>query len=89
MTNFQPPTQQEIDALYERLKKEAAAGGYNLNPDVEFVKQLMNGILKNEKRYGYWLCPCRLGSGDKNEDVDIICPCDYRYDDLNDYGTCF
>ena len=81
--------QEEIDKLYDRLKKEAEASGYHLNPDVEFTKELVNGILSNEKRYGYWNCPCRLASGIKDEDLDIICPCDYRDQDVTDYGTCF
>ena len=25
----------------------------------------------------------------KKEDLDIICPCDYRDADLAEYGTCF
>jgi ferredoxin-thioredoxin reductase catalytic chain len=79
----------EIDRLYERLKKEAEAGGYHLNPDIEFTKSLIAGILTNEKRYGYWNCPCRLASGDKEADLDIICPCDYRDSDLLDYGACY
>ncbi len=82
-------SQEEIDKLYERLKREAEANGYHLNPDVEFTKDLVRGILVNEKRYGYWNCPCRLATGDKREDLDIICPCDYRDPDLTDYGTCF
>jgi ferredoxin-thioredoxin reductase catalytic chain len=81
--------QEEIDRLYERLNKEAEANGYHLNPDVEFTKQLIKGILINEKRYGYWNCPCRLASGEKQEDLDIICPCDYRDQDVAEYGTCF
>ena len=79
----------EIDRLYERLKREAEAGGYHLNPDVEFTKQLVAGLLVNEKRYGYWACPCRLASGKKDEDLDIICPCDYRDPDLLDYDACY
>ena len=79
----------EIDALYQKLKKQAEAAGYNLNPDVEFTKELLKGILINEKRYGYWACPCRLASGDKKQDLDIICPCDYRDADLNDFGACY
>jgi ferredoxin-thioredoxin reductase catalytic subunit len=79
----------EIDRLYERLKREAEAGGYHLNPDVEFTRGLVKSILINERRYGYWACPCRLASGQKQEDLDIICPCDYRDPDLNDYGTCY
>ncbi|HEX9916416.1 MAG TPA: ferredoxin-thioredoxin reductase catalytic domain-containing protein [candidate division Zixibacteria bacterium] len=81
--------QQQIDKLYDRLKKEVESGGYHLNPDVEFTKELVKGLLINEKRYGYWACPCRLASGIKGEDLDIICPCDYRDPDLNDYGTCY
>jgi ferredoxin-thioredoxin reductase catalytic subunit len=83
------PSQAEIDKLYERLNKEAEAGGYHLNPDVEFTKALVRGLLVNEQRYGYWACPCRLAAGKKAEDLDIICPCDYRDPDLNQFGTCY
>ena len=81
--------QEEIDKTYTRLKKESEASGYHLNPDVEFTKELVKGLLSNEKRYGYWNCPCRLASGNKEEDLDIICPCDYRDPDLTDHGTCY
>jgi ferredoxin-thioredoxin reductase catalytic subunit len=79
----------EIDELYNRLKNEAEAGGYQLNPNVEFAKELVKGLLINQKRYGYRACPCRLASGKKAEDIDIICPCYYRDPDLSDYGTCY
>ena len=82
-------TEEEIEKLYERLHREAEASGYHLNPDAEHTKELIKGLLTNEKRYGYWACPCRLASGVKEEDIDIICPCDYRDPDLNDYGTCY
>jgi ferredoxin-thioredoxin reductase catalytic subunit len=82
-------SQVEIDKLYERLKKDAEAYGYHLNPDVDFTKELVAGILMNEKRYGYWDCPCRLASGNKQEDLDIVCPCDYRDQDVMEYGTCY
>lgn len=80
---------EEINTLYNRLNKEAESGGYHLNPDVEFVKDLIRGILTNEKRYGYRNCPCRLAAGDKQADLDIICPCDYRDPDLDEYGCCY
>jgi len=80
---------EEVDRLYERLNREAEASGYHLNPDVEHTKELVKGLLTNEKRFGYWACPCRLPAGVKKEDLDIICPCDYRDPDLGDYGTCY
>jgi len=79
----------EIDGLYGKLVKEAEAAGYHLNPDVEFAKTLIESLLINERRYGYWACPCRLASGTKEDDLDIICPCDYRDADLNEYGACY
>lgn len=82
-------TTAEIERLYERLNREAEAAGYHLNADMEFTKGLVKGLIINERRYGYWACPCRLASGNKQEDLDIICPCDYRDPDLNDYGSCY
>jgi ferredoxin-thioredoxin reductase catalytic subunit len=79
----------DVDNLYEKLKKEAEDSGYNLNPDIDFTKQLVKSLLINENRYGYWACPCRLATGIKEEDIDVICPCDYRDPDLDEYGTCF
>ena len=79
----------DVENLYKKLSKEAEQSGYHLNSDGELTRDLIRGILVNEKRYGYWACPCRLATGDKSKDLDIICPCDYRDDDLNEYGTCY
>jgi ferredoxin-thioredoxin reductase catalytic chain len=79
----------DVAATYQILQKEAKYGGYQLNPDAEFTKNLVTGLLKNTQRYGYPACPCRLASGKKEKDLDIICPCDYRDPDLNDFGACY
>lgn len=79
----------EIDALLRRLTSEATASGYFLNPDEAFVRDLVRGLIVNQKRYGYPSCPCRLASGDGASDRDIVCPCDYRDPDLGDYGACY
>lgn len=81
--------EEKINKFYEKLKKDAEAGGYKLNPDVDFTKKLIKGLIVNEDRYGYQACPCRISSGGKEEDLDIICPCDYRDPDLTDYGACY
>jgi ferredoxin-thioredoxin reductase catalytic chain len=80
---------QKVDALYEQLDREAEASGYHLNPDEEFTRGLLEGLLTNEQRYGYRACPCRLATGEKQKDLDIICPCDYRDPDLVDRGACY
>ena len=81
--------EESIQKYYVDLKKDTEAGGYHLNPDLEVTKGLIEGLMVNENRYGYPLCPCRLTSGVKEKDLDIICPCDYRYPDVLEYGTCF
>lgn len=87
--NFNEPTDSEVDKLYARLDREAKQGGYFLNPDAEFVKGLVRGLLTNERRYGYRACPCRLAADDKQQDLDIICPCYYRDADLSEFGACY
>lgn len=78
-----------IEELERRLELEAEASGYHLNPDTGFVRMLVESLLTNEDRYGYPACPCRLASGDKEKDLDIVCPCDYRDPDLTEYGACY
>jgi ferredoxin-thioredoxin reductase catalytic chain len=82
-------TRDEVERLFTRLDQEAESAGYHLNPDRKFTFGLIEGMLVNERRYGYWACPCRLASGTRKEDLDIICPCDYRDPDIADYGTCY
>ena len=89
MSNDTSISNGELNSFYERVKKDVEASGYHLNPNVEFTKELLKGILTNEKRYGYGSCPCRLAVGDKELDIDIICPCDYRDPDLNEYDACY
>jgi len=80
---------EETGKLYQELKKLADEDGYTLQPDQEILEDLLIGLVENEKRYGYRSCPCRLASGILAEDMDIICPCDYRAPDLDEYGCCY
>jgi ferredoxin-thioredoxin reductase catalytic chain len=79
----------EIIELYEKLKVEAEAGGYHLNPDEVSALELVEGLAANLDRYGYMSCPCRLADGERSADLDIICPCDYRDADLSEFGSCY
>ena len=81
--------EEAVEALYRQLLRDAEQGGYRLNPDLAFTKGLVRGLLVNKGRYEYISCPCRLASGDRAEDLDIICPCDYRDPDLGEYGACY
>jgi ferredoxin-thioredoxin reductase catalytic subunit/rubredoxin len=77
-----------IDDLYDEIKMIAQEEGYQLNPVQEDLDDILQGILDNEQRYGYRSCPCRMASGVIADDMDIICPCNYRDADLVEYGGC-
>lgn len=83
------PTENEILKCIEKLRNDAEAGGYNLNPNLEDLKMIIAGYLENEEKFGYPGCPCRLNTGNFEEDKDIICPCDYRDDDIIEFGACY
>lgn len=75
--------------LYDVLKKYALSQGIDLNSDTDHVLEIIKGLLINEERYGYRSCPCRLASGRREFDEDIICPCRYRDDDIREFGSCY
>ena len=89
MNNQAAIGREDVKKLYDKLREEAESGGYHLNPDEAVTMELVKGLLVNEARYGYRACPCRLSSGEKAEDLDIISPCDYRDPDLAEYGACY
>ncbi|MFO7838168.1 MAG: ferredoxin-thioredoxin reductase catalytic domain-containing protein [Desulfosalsimonadaceae bacterium] len=77
------------DKLYEQLKSVQEPRGYCFNKDKDFVMDLLESLLANKERYGYMACPCRLASGEREKDKDIICPCAYREADVREYGSCY
>lgn len=79
----------DIAKLYETLKKSQEPKGYYFSTDREHVYGLLEALLVNKERYGYMACPCRLASGNRDADRDIICPCVYRAPDVEAYGSCY
>jgi ferredoxin-thioredoxin reductase catalytic subunit len=79
----------EAENLYETLRKVQEPKGYFFNRDKKKVIELLESLIVNKKRYGYMSCPCRLSSGDREKDKDILCPCDYREEDVKKYGSCY
>jgi len=75
--------------ILERMRKDAEVNGFYLCPDDNLLNDLIDGLATNEDRYGYGSCPCRMASGVKSYDGDIICPCEYRDADVNEFGMCY
>ena len=78
-----------MEQAWQRAESDARTNGCYLNPDKDFLRDLLEGLIRNEERYGYASCPCRLASGKLEFDRDILCPCDYRDPDVQEYGACY
>ena len=78
-----------IEEARKRAERDALKNRMHLCPVPDLLDDLLNGLAENEERYGYPSCPCRIASGDLEKDRDIICPCDYRDPDIEEYGQCY
>ena len=79
----------DAEKLFEILQKVQEPKGYYFNKDRAYVLELLSALILNKDRYGYMACPCRLASGDRDTDRDILCPCVYREPDVQEYGSCY
>ncbi len=73
----------------EFIHNAAEHYGWAANPDDDFRRTIAEGLTTNANRFGYYLCPCRDGDGDRRADDDIVCPCVYADPDIDEYGQCF
>lgn len=77
-----------VAEMFTEMKKLADEDGYQFNPNKDELDDILQGLWDNEHRYGYPSCPCRIASGALADDMDIICPCNYRDADIEEYGCC-
>jgi ferredoxin-thioredoxin reductase catalytic chain len=80
--------EETIRKMKSGFAKYAESQGFRLNPDDRIVEGLCRGMLANEKKHGARYCPCRLVTGNKQEDKKIICPCVYHKDEIARDGHC-
>jgi len=76
----------------EAVERFAEKNEFQVNPDTEKVKMLLDGIFNNEQNHGFKFCPCRLITKDFAEDLKLVCPCNFliheTYKDKED-GECW
>lgn len=75
--------------LYDKLRPLQESKGYFFNLDTEICLEILGNMLKLKDRCGYLICPCRLTTCDREKDRDILCPCDYREEDVKEYDFCY
>jgi ferredoxin-thioredoxin reductase catalytic chain len=69
----------------------AESAGIKLNLDKEAVANVVKGLFKNKGTKGEFYCPCRITSGNKEKDKDLICPCVFHRGEieLQEHCRCF
>ena len=77
------------EGMIEYCKMVCDKNNWILNKDEEIFNDLIDGLVSNKKEYGYQSCPCRLASGMRELDRDLICPCDYAPLDVKEFKACY
>jgi ferredoxin-thioredoxin reductase catalytic subunit len=82
----------QVDQLLEVWEHFAEGKPFRLNPDSEFVRTLARGELENQNNHGLKYCPCRLRTKNWEEDLKLVCPCNFpiheTYKDVKE-GECW
>ncbi|MHA1915442.1 MAG: ferredoxin-thioredoxin reductase catalytic domain-containing protein [Promethearchaeota archaeon] len=77
------------EGMEEYVNQVAQKNKWILNKDELTFNDLIDGLVDNKNTHGYQSCPCRLASGKRDLDRDLICPCDYAPPDIEEYGACY
>jgi ferredoxin-thioredoxin reductase catalytic chain len=70
------------EELLRILNEFCDKNDFMLNPDPKHVDFVLDGLFKNEKKHGLKLCPCRLRDGSDERDLDLVCPCNFKSQDV-------
>lgn len=79
--------QLETDAR-KLVEGHAETAPYNLNPDSKYVDKIIKSLAKRKLKNGFFYCPCRMLSDDKEMDAKMICPCEYHKEEIEKDGIC-
>jgi len=77
----------EADML-KWAKEYAREQGWVLNIDEKQRDTVIKGLVRNKTKFGYAYCPCRVRSGDVEEDKSIVCPCVHHKEEVVREGRC-
>jgi ferredoxin-thioredoxin reductase catalytic subunit len=77
------------EGMKQYVERVSAKNNWILNMDTNTFNELIDGLVNNFQKYEYQSCPCRLASGKRELDRDLICPCDYAPLDVKEHGACY
>ncbi len=81
-------TEEDIKKLIEDYKEYSKKNGFQLNPNDLVVENIVKKLLENQEKHGARYCPCRMLTGDDEEDKKKICPCVWHKKEIEEMGHC-
>jgi ferredoxin-thioredoxin reductase catalytic subunit len=78
----------DAEELEEEIEDYAPKVGIKVNPDAKRVDEVVKGLLAKRAKFGENYCPCRVVTGDKEKDEEIICPCVFHRGEIGLQGHC-
>ncbi|MFA6254795.1 MAG: ferredoxin-thioredoxin reductase catalytic domain-containing protein [Patescibacteria group bacterium] len=80
-------TKDELKKVWDRFTQNK---DFILNPDPDHVEEVATGLIVMEQKYGLRLCPCRLRDGSRKRDLELMCPCNFKAQDIwQSQGRCW
>jgi len=76
------------DDARKLVEDYAETSPYELSPNTKHVDKIIKSLAKRKFKKGYFFCPCRMLSDNKEIDAKIICPCEYHHDEIKKDGIC-
>lgn len=85
-------TEMYRDHFRQAIEEFAKKNEFKVNPNTEKVNMLIEGVFSCDENHGMKYCPCRLIAKDFEEDLKLVCPCNFliheTYKDKED-GECW
>lgn len=69
------------DTFRQAIEEFAKNNEFQVNPNVEKVNMLIDGVFSCDENHGMKYCPCRLIAKDFEEDLKLVCPCNFLIHD--------
>ena len=79
---------EKVENLIKDYEEYAKEQGFHLNPNRVIVESLVKRLLENQEKHGHRYCPCRVITGNIEEDKKKICPCFWNKKEIEEMGHC-
>jgi ferredoxin-thioredoxin reductase catalytic subunit len=80
----------EDDVIAAWTEFASSSPDFMLSEDADDVRLLAKGVLENLASKGMKYCPCRITIGKREEDLKLVCPCNFKTQHVwKEDGTCW